>query len=242
MFYSVGSFIAYWVRYACARNVGKLGNWDWRMVIIFQLLVPILIVAQVFFIPESPRWLIQKGNQIEKARKALRQVRKSEDEVNREIETIVEAIAYEKDAMTGSAYSALWKDPSVRKRLLIAFALNAGQQVTGQGTLNSYSSIIYEKIFNGSTIDLINALNATLGIFFTLNAIFTDRFGRKPLFIIGAIGMAACMLIVATVGTETPFYDPKSKLLTDNKVTGTKSRSVAIGITFILFLFTFFCK
>jgi MFS family permease len=242
MFYSVGSFIAYWVRYACARNATKLGNWDWRMVIIFQLLVPILIVAQVLFIPESPRWYIQKGNQVEKARESLRKVRRSEDEVNRELDTIIEAIAYEKETMKGSAYSALWNDPSVRKRLLIAFALNAGQQVTGQGTLNTYSSIIYQKIFSGSTIDLINALNATLGIFFTLNAIFTDRFGRKVLFIIGAIGMGVCMLIVATVGTETPYFDMKTHLPTDDRLKGTKSRPVAIAITFILFLFTLFCK
>lgn len=241
MFYSVGSFIAYWVRYACARHVSQLGNWDWRMVVIFQLLVPILILAQVFFIPESPRWYIQRGNQIEKARESLSKVRRSEDEVNRELDAIIEAIAYERETMKGNAYSALWNDSSVRRRLLIAFALNAGQQVTGQGSLNTYSSIIYQKIFDGNTVDLINALNATLGILFTLNAIFTDRFGRKVLFIIGAIGMGFCMLIVATVGTETPYYDPKTKLQTHDKLTGTKSRGVAIAITFILFLFTFFC-
>lgn len=54
--YSVGSFIAYWINYACSKNVEKLGEWDWKMVVIFQLLVPVPILMQVFFIPESPRW------------------------------------------------------------------------------------------------------------------------------------------------------------------------------------------
>jgi MFS family permease len=130
----------------------------------------------------------------------------------------------------------------VRKRLLIAFALNAGQQVTGQGTLNTYSTIIYKKVFKGDAVDLINALNATLAIFFTLNAMWTvDRFGRKFLFIAGAAGMAVCMLLVAIVGTETPFYDTNG-LRTSDKLNSLKSRSTAIGITFLLFLFSFFCK
>ena len=53
MFYSVGSFIAYAVNYACTKHSKTLGEWNWRMVLIFQILVPILIIGQVFFIPET---------------------------------------------------------------------------------------------------------------------------------------------------------------------------------------------
>lgn len=53
MFYSVGSFIAYAVNYACQKHTKTLGEWDWRTVLIFQMLVPILIIAQVVFIPET---------------------------------------------------------------------------------------------------------------------------------------------------------------------------------------------
>jgi MFS family permease len=168
-------------------------------------------------------------------------VRETDEEVETELNMIREAIEYEKEAIS-SGYSALWKDKSVRKRLLIAFALNAGQQVTGQGTLNTYSTIIYKKVFKGDTVDLVNALNATLAIFFTLNAMWTvDRFGRRFLFIVGAIGMGLCMLLVAIVGTETPFYGADG-LRTADKLKSMKSKSTAIGITFLLFLFSFFCK
>jgi len=47
-----------WVNYGAQKNIagsGSLGEWDWKIVVIFQLLVPILIVAQTPFIPESPR-------------------------------------------------------------------------------------------------------------------------------------------------------------------------------------------
>ncbi|KAF1984801.1 putative MFS sugar transporter [Aulographum hederae CBS 113979] len=231
MFYSVGSFLAYWVNYACSRHIEELGDWDWKMVVIFQLLVPCVILAQVFFIPETPRWYMQHGQRYKEARDSLRKVRETEMDVDDEIMIIKEALDYEKEAIS-STYSALWKDKSVRKRLLIAFAINAGQQITGQGTLNTYSTAIYKKVFkNPETISLINALNATFGIVFTLNATWTvDRFGRKFLLIAGAAGMAVCMIIVAAVETETPTTDDA------------KSRPVAISIVFLLFLFSFFYK
>jgi sugar porter (SP) family MFS transporter len=239
MFYSVGSFIAYWINYACQIYKGNLGEWDWRMVVIFQMMVPIYIMILLPFIPETPRWYLQHGGQIEKARATLRKVRETEQEVEDEILMIREALEFEKEAIS-SSYSALWKDRSVRKRLLLAFVLNAGQQVTGQGTLNTYSTIIYKGVFrSASQISLINALNATFGILFTLNATWTvDRFGRKFLFIGGAIGMGVCMLIVAVVGTktETLYYMVK------NVKTPTKSEPVGIAITFLLFLFIFFYK
>lgn len=196
------------------------------------MLVPIIIITQLPFLPETPRWYIQHGNRIDDARASLRRVRENEQDIEDELLTIREAIEYEKEVVS-STYWALFKDPSVRKRLYIAFVINAGQQLTGQGTLNQYSSTIYAKVFvSTNTINLINALNATFGILFTLNATWTvDKFGRKPVFIVGSIGMALCMLIVPLIGLETPTVGD-----------GGKSRSVGIAITAMLFLFIFFYK
>ncbi|TVY53397.1 Quinate permease [Lachnellula cervina] len=232
LFYSVGSFIAYWINYACSLHRAKLGDWDWKTVVIFQMMVPILIMTLLPFIPESPRWYIQHGGQVDKARASLRRVRETEQDVEDEVLIIREALEFEKEAIS-SSYSALWKDRSVRKRLLLAFVLNVGQQLTGQGTLNTYSTAIYKKVFtSSSTIALINALNATFGILFTLNAVWTvDRFGRKALLIVGAIGMSVCMLVVTEVGLQTPTLHG-----------GSKSHPVGIAIVFLLFFFSFFYK
>lgn len=232
MFFSVGAFIAYWIGYATSKHIPELGDWDWKLVVIFQVLVPVIILGLLFTIPGSPRWYVKHGNQLDKARAALHKVRDTDQEVEDEILIIREALEFEKEAIS-SGYSALWKDRSVRKRLLLAFIINAGQQITGQGTLNNYSTIIYKKVFTDPTqIALINALNATFGIIFTLNATWTvDRFGRKFLLIVGAIGMSVCMIIIATVGSQTP---------TDAK--GAKSVPVGIATVFLLFLFAFFYK
>ncbi|KAL4816363.1 general substrate transporter [Aspergillus spinulosporus] len=231
MFYSVGSFICFWVNYGCTNHKENLGEWDWKMVVIFQLLVPSLILVLLPTVPGSPRWYIQRGNNVEKARAALARVRETDQEVEDELLRIREALEYEKEAIS-SNYSALWKDKSLRKRMVLALIINAGQQVTGQGSLNSYSTKIYQKVFpSASQIALINALNATFGILFTLNAVWIiDRFGRKFLLIVGGIGMGICMIIVSAVETETP--SPND----------TKSTPVGISIVFLLFLFIFFYK
>ena len=92
---------------------------------------------------------------------------------------------------------------------------------------------IYKKVFtSSSTIALINALNATFGIIFTLNATWTvDRYGRKFLLIVGATGMAILMLCVSLVGIETP-----------NLPGGSKSKPVGAAIVFIFYFFAFFYK
>jgi sugar porter (SP) family MFS transporter len=233
MNFSVGSFIAYWTNYACSSNRASLGEWDWRIVVIFQMLVPILICIAVPFIPETPRWHIQKNNNIEAARSVLARIRNTEQEVEEELISIRGAIEYEKEVIRGTGYMALFRDPSIRKRFILASILNVGQQLTGQGTLNSYSTTIYKSVWPESqTINLINALNATFGILFTLNAMWTsDRYGRRWLFMVGAVGMGVCMLLVAVVGLTTP-----------TTVDGTKPQSVGIAIVFLFFLFAFFYK
>ncbi|KAI9163833.1 putative quinate permease [Paramyrothecium foliicola] len=232
MNYSVGSFIAYWINYACSNNREKLGDWDWKLVVIFQMLVPALVCIALPFLPESPRWHIQKNGDVEGARAALRRIRETDEEVEEELTAIRGAIEFEKEAIKGSSYSALFRDPSVRKRLLLAFGLNVGQQLSGQGTLNTYSTSIYKKVWkSNSKISLINALNATFGILFTLNAMWTsDRYGRRWLLMVGACGMALCMLLVAVVGLKTPTIDD------------TKTEPVGIAIVFLFFLFAFFYK
>ncbi|KAK8131235.1 hypothetical protein PG984_007673 [Apiospora sp. TS-2023a] len=230
--YSVGSFIAYWIAYATSLNVEKLGDWDWKLVVIFQLLCPVMICSLIFLQPESPRWWIQRHNDVAKCRAALTKIRDTEAEIEDEVLAIREAIEFEKEAISHS-YWALFKDPSVRRRLWLAFALNIGQQLSGQGTLNSYSTSIYSKVWDSKqTINLINALNATCGILFTLNAAWTaDRFGRRWLLIFGAVGMAVSIGIVAIVAGATPSTE-----------SGAKSQPVGIAIVFLLFLFIFFYK
>lgn len=136
-----------------------------------------------------------KHNQVDNARRALVLTRPSKEEAEEELQSIIQAVEFERNSKdTSSGYSALWRDKSVRKRLLLALGMNAGQQLTGQGSLSTYSTKIYKKIFtSSSTIALINALNATFSILFCLNVTWiVERWGRKVLFIVGG----TCLLFL----------------------------------------------
>ncbi|KAL2676438.1 hypothetical protein Neosp_010196 [[Neocosmospora] mangrovei] len=218
LFFGFGSFLAYWINFACTKKSESLGNWDWKIVMLGQLIAPIIIIAGLFFCPETPRWYIQK-DRMEDAARALTRLRDNDDDVQVELQEVQQAIAYEKVHMNGK-YSPLWKDKATRYRFR-------------QGSLVMYSTMIYKKVFtDNSQIQLINALNGTFGILFTLNATWmADRFGRRPLLLIGAAGMSVCMFIVAAVVTETP-----------NLADGSKQKSVGIATVFLMFLFAFFYK
>ena len=119
------------------------------MVVVFQILVPILVIIAMPFQPESPRWHVKKNNNVEAARACLMRIRDSADEAEEELLAIREAVEYEKEAIS-PGYWALLKDKSIRKRLLLAFVINGGQQLGGQGTLNSYSTSIYKEVFTSA--------------------------------------------------------------------------------------------
>lgn len=122
LFYSVGSFLAYWINYACSKHRASLGEWDWKMVVIFQMLVPTIIIILLPFQPETPRWHIQRRGDVDAARASLKKIRDTEQEIEEELIAIREAIEYEKE-ITGVGYMALFKEPSIRRRLFLAFIL-----------------------------------------------------------------------------------------------------------------------
>lgn len=94
--------------------------------------------------------------------------------------------------------------------------------------MTQYSSKVYNEIFTDqSTIALINALNYTLGILFTLPATFlSDRWGRRPLLIFGGIMQAVMLTIAATVMITVP------------QPNGYPSQAVGVGVVLVMFLFT----
>ncbi len=232
--YSIGLFIAFWINYAVQVNIEKIpANWVWRILCVFQCLAPIYVLIVLPFIPASPRWSVKHGYP-EKALAALIATRATREQAEIEFKSITQAIEFERTSeATSSGYLALWKDKSVRKRLLLAIGMNAGQQLTGQGSLTTYSTRIYKKVFTSTaTIALINALNGTCAILFCLNVTWiVERWGRKILFVIGGFGMAVCMVVVATVETQT-----------ETLPNGAKTEAVGIAIVFLLFLFIFFYK
>ena len=93
-------------------------------------IVPGILSAGLFFIPESPRWYLGKGR-TEKARKALSWLRPYPELVDDEISMIKEAIEAENNLAQGAAIVDMFRNPVDRRRTLLAVGAVSLQAASG---------------------------------------------------------------------------------------------------------------
>jgi SP family galactose:H+ symporter-like MFS transporter len=145
-----------------------------------------ILAAGMFWLPESPRWLLSQ-NLTDSARQVLIRIRKTKN-VKAELEDIQNSLAVQ---------SGSWTDlftPLIRPALIVGVVLAVLQQITGINTVIYYAPMIFE--FTGIKSDSASLL-ATVGVglvnvLMTMVALLlVDRMGRRPLLLIGLIGMIA---------------------------------------------------
>ena len=185
---TVGIVISYLVDFAFAPS----GGWRWMLGL---AVVPSLILGiGMYFMPSSPRWLYSKGR-IDKARSVLERIRMTKN-VSEEMKEIRASLVCEQECKWSEIL-----DPVIRPALIIGIGLAAFQQLTGINTVIYYAPTILE--FAGFQSAAISIL-ATAGIGM-INVIMTivaisliDRVGRRPLLLIGLIGMIISLAILGT--------------------------------------------
>jgi MFS transporter, SP family, arabinose:H+ symporter len=165
----------------------------WRGMFGSEAVPGLFFLALLFFVPETPRWLMARGRE-EKAFSVLRRI-VSDDAARSEVEEIRKVIREE----TGS-----WKQllqPGIRGAILIGMALAILSQFSGINAVIYYGPRIFETAgFGvGGSLDgqvIIGIVN----VLFTFVAIWKiDQLGRRALLIIGCIGMTAAHLVIGTL-------------------------------------------
>jgi SP family galactose:H+ symporter-like MFS transporter len=177
---TVGILLAYLVDFAFA----QIQSWRWM----FGLaLVPAAIFgAGMFFLPESPRWLLRSG-QRESARATLARVRSTPD-VDREFLEIEQGLARAEEK--GRLSDLL--EPSLRPALIAGIGLAIFQQIVGINTVIYYAPVIIQSagISSASGAILATAGIGLVNVLMTIVAMrLIDRAGRKPLLLTGIAGM-----------------------------------------------------
>lgn len=184
-----GMLIVYFVNYFIA--FGKPQEWidtiGWRYMFASNAVPAALFGILLFFVPETPRHLALVGQE-EKALHILSKINGSV-KANRILEEIKESAHNEK---VEKVLRYGWKV------LIIGILLSVFQQFVGINVVLYYAPTIFKGLgFGNDAAMWQTVIMGFVNIVFTLVAIFTvDKFGRKPLLIIGSIGMAIGMFAI----------------------------------------------
>ncbi|CAG9992928.1 unnamed protein product, partial [Clonostachys byssicola] len=199
-------------------------NKQWRIPIALQCVPALVLAIGVWWLPESPRWLLL-NDRADEAHRIFYQAQPAHNthEVadNSEFELLQRQIMQEKTYPT--AFSDLFTNPGMRKRTLLGFLSLFGSQAAGTQVINNYGSSLYAGLgYNTTNTLLIQSCWITTIIFGNvINTVALDKFGRKPLFVLGFAGCAASL-----IGESVSVAHYQS----------TASHSAAVAAVFFLFL------
>ena len=184
----IGILVAFFSNYLLADT----GDNNWRWMLAIMGMPALLFFITLLFIPESPRWLVQK-NKNEEAFNILERINGT-NAARAELKSIEESIASEVKGSLSEVFSK-----QISPLIWIGIVVAVFSQVTGINSIMYYAPMIFAK----TGIGVNNALMQTVAVG-TVNLIFTfvaikyiDKFGRKPLLIAGAGGMTVSLLVLA---------------------------------------------
>jgi len=177
------SFFSNWLLVDAGQN-----NWRWMLGVV--AIPAALYFFLLFFIPESPRWLLGRGKE-QSAREILDRVRGGQ-----EVETELENI---RDSFTKKAAGAGLRGllgGKMKFVILIALAIAFFQQVTGINAVFYYLPTIFAEAGGAQNAAFRQAaLVGLVNLAMTFAAIWlVDSLGRKPLLMLGAAGMTVSLL------------------------------------------------
>jgi SP family galactose:H+ symporter-like MFS transporter len=180
-----GIVISYLIDYAFA------GAGAWRWMFAMAVVPASAFGIGLFFVPESPRWLVGRGL-LDQAHTVLNRIRPPEA-VEAEFADIQHSAGQQK---------ANWGEllrPALRPAMIVGIGLAVAQQITGINTVIYYAPTIFK--FAGLSSPSV-AILAGVGVGI-VNVIFTvvamqlvDRVGRRPLLLISLAGMSISLIIL----------------------------------------------
>ncbi|CAI6098744.1 unnamed protein product [Clonostachys chloroleuca] len=201
-----GAVLAAWSTYGTFRIAS---TWSWRIPSILQQAIPLFQTIFVFWVPESPRWLMA-NNKEDEARRILTKYHGGGDEnsplVEFELKEITQALQIERASEQSRNYLELVRTGPNRHRTALSFLMAFFTQWNGCSVLSYYLTLVLNTIgitepaqqtlINGM-LQIFNWVVAVCG-----GALLVDRVGRRSLFLVGTGGMMLSYIAWTVLNAE----------------------------------------
>jgi sugar porter (SP) family MFS transporter len=168
---------------------------DWRWMLGVEAFPALAFLIALFFVPESPRWLLIKKGRTDEAKSILQAANPAGTDVNALIATILEATT----RTAGETEKPSFFSRQYRTPIMLAVLFAVFNQVSGINAIIYYAPRIFEMAGLGKSSALLSS--AGIGL---INLLFTmlgmsliDRFGRRTLMLIGSVGLIITLGLVA---------------------------------------------
>lgn len=205
-----GLFVAFISNYLLAGAAGSsmaefwFGFQAWRWMFWIEILPATIFLVALFFIPESPRYLVLSRHS-DKAHAVLTKLA-GEDAARAKVAEIDASLAadHHKPKMRDLIDPATMR---IRKIVWVGIGLATFQQLVGINVVFYYGAVLWQSVgFAESDALLINVISGGLSIAaVTVTLFLIDRVGRKPILLVGSVGMAATLgvLVIAFANATT---------------------------------------
>lgn len=206
---AIGTMVAYWIDYGCSYGPDEL---TWRFPIAFQIVFGLIVCIFMFWLPESPRWLLthDRHDEATNVLAGLRGMPRDDPDLQMELNIIVDSIRASGQKGSSTPYSALLTGGKTQhfRRMMLGVSSQMFQQLGGCNAVIYYFPILFETSV-GTTRNLALLLGGVnmivYSIFATTSWFLIERVGRRKLFLIGTVGQCLSMvLIFACLIPNTP--------------------------------------
>ncbi|KAL1993482.1 hypothetical protein VTN49DRAFT_3431 [Thermomyces lanuginosus] len=213
----LGIVIAYYITYG-TRYMPS--DWSWRLPFFLQMLPGFVLIAGVYLLPFSPRWLVFRGREPEALESLcrLRRLPETDARVKQEFFDIQVEVRFHKEISAekhpnlqdGSRKSEAllevvsWIDcfkPGCWRRTHVGVGIMFFQQFVGINALIYYSPTLFKTMGMDYNTQLVlsGVLNVTQLVGVTSSIWTMDKFGRRPLLLIGSVAMSISHIIIAVL-------------------------------------------
>jgi sugar porter (SP) family MFS transporter len=165
----------------------------WRYMLAAAVIPSLIFFLLLLFVPESPRWLVSKG-QFSQGEQVFASIY-SKTESAKHVDVVKKDIASESKPELKDVFT-----PRFRKVVIIGLVFASIAQLTGINIVFYYAPLIFEKTHVGGSVLFQTVLTGVVNLIFTLLAFpLIDRLGRKKLLLTGSWIMGLCMFVLAAL-------------------------------------------